>query len=145
MKTPQGQPTRRPHRLESNRVPTFYEGGQNIDRFRGGPGQRQGPEDWVGSMTPMNASTLAPGVPADSGISLLADGTLLRAAVQAQPDAWLGAALAERWGGSSALLVKLLDAGVRLPVHYHPSRAFASKHLESPVVQSKENAQSEIG
>ena len=28
-----------------------------------------------------------------------------------------------------ALLVKLLDAGERLPVHYHPGRAFAREHL----------------
>ncbi|MFV2063505.1 MAG: class I mannose-6-phosphate isomerase, partial [Chloroflexota bacterium] len=124
--------TQRPHRLASNRVPTFYAGGQNIDRFRGEATPRQGPEDWVGSMTPMNASTLAPGVPPDSGITALDGGTLLRAAVQAQPVAWLGASLADRWGGSSALLVKLLDAGVRLPVHYHPSRDFASRHLGSP-------------
>ena len=33
------------------------------------------------------------------------------------------------YGPDPAVLVKLLDAGERLPVHYHPGRAFAREHL----------------
>ena len=40
------------------------------------------------------------------------------------PDDWLGSVTA-------ALLVKLLDAAERLPVHAHPDRAFAQDHLDS--------------
>ena len=34
-----------------------------------------------------------------------------------------------RCGADPALLVKLLDAGERLPVHFHPGRAFAREQL----------------
>ena len=44
-------------------------------------------------------------------------------------EAWLGRAHAERFGASPALLVKLLDAGERLPVHHHPDGPFAREHL----------------
>ena len=36
-----------------------------------------------------------------------------------------------RFGSEPALLVKLLDAGQRLPVHFHPGRAFAREALGS--------------
>jgi mannose-6-phosphate isomerase len=104
----------------------FYAGGERIDRFRGLAAAGGGPEDWVASITQL------PGAPAGTGISWLPDGTSLRAAVQADPMGWLGAPLAARWGGSTGVLVKLLDAGERLPVHCHPSRPFATQHLHSP-------------
>jgi len=66
------------------------------------------------------------GVP-DLGPARLADGTLLRDAVCADPHAWLGRDDAEP--GDTGVLVKLLDAGQRLPVHVHPTREFASQHL----------------
>ena len=49
----------------------------------------------------------------------------MRDAVAADPEAYLGAAHVARYGASTALLVKLLDAGQRLPAHFHPGRAFA--------------------
>lgn len=121
-----------PHRLAANRVPFFYRGGENIDRFRGEVAPSQSPEDWVASMTAVVETALPPGAPRDTGVSVLPDGTSMRDAVEADTAGWLGADLAERWGGSSALLVKLLDVGQRLPVHFHPSRDFARAHLASP-------------
>ncbi len=44
---------------------------------------------------------------------------------------WLGPDHVEYFGSDPALLVKLLDAGQRLPVHVHPDRAFAARHLGS--------------
>jgi mannose-6-phosphate isomerase len=41
----------------------------------------------------------------------------------------LGAGHVARFGANPALLVKLLDAGERLPVHHHPDGAFAREHL----------------
>src|SRR5207302_407045 len=49
-----------------------------------------------------------------------------------EPEAWLGAAHVQRYGADPALLVKLLDAGPRLPLHVHPDRRFATAHLASP-------------
>lgn len=113
-----------PIRLASNRPPErFYRGGSRISAFRGEPNSAQRePEDWIGSITTVYGE-------ADRGLSALPDGVILRDAIGADPEAWLGTAHAERWGADSRLLVKLLDAGQRLPVHAHPHDEFAARHL----------------
>ena len=58
-----------------------------------------------------------------------ADGTILKEAIEANPEAYLGPEHVAAYGADPGLLVKLLDAGERLPVHYHPGRAFAQEHL----------------
>ena len=62
----------------------------------------------------------------------LADGTLLADVIAADPVGWLGREHVARYGADPALLVKLLDAGQRLPLHVHPDRGFAAEHLASP-------------
>ena len=61
------------------------------------------------------------------------DGRLLRDLVAADPLGWRGTG---SWPGipdhDTGLLLKLLDAGQRLPVHVHPDRAFAATHLACP-------------
>jgi mannose-6-phosphate isomerase len=112
--------------LPLNQVEHFYLGGERIAALRGGdrrPGMSS-PEEWIASMTTMSSS------PAH-GLSRLQDGTLLRDAVTADPDGWLGPAHVARFGPSTELLVKLLDAGQRLPVHLHPDREFARRHLSA--------------
>lgn len=113
--------------LDANQPPDrFYLGGEAIDAFRGVPrGPDRRPEDWVASTT-----TLA-GEPA-LGLSRLPDGRLLKDAVAAEPEAWLGAEHIGAHGAHPALLVKLLHAGQRLPVHAHPDDAFAATHLHLP-------------
>ena len=109
--------------VPSNQFDHFYLGGDRIQALRGGPGGPRRPEEWLGS-----ATTRAGAAP--QGLSRLPDGRLLRDAVQADPQAWLGPEHVARYGGENVeLLVKLLDAGQRLPVHVHPTRAFASQHL----------------
>src|SRR4051794_39537439 len=66
-----------------------------------------------------------------NGLSRLPDGAWLRDAVVANPNGWLGAKHVEALGTSTGLLVKLLDAGQRLPVHFHPDDAFAKQHFDS--------------
>lgn len=103
----------------------FYAGGAQIDAFRGLPtGDERTPEDWVGSATAVRGE-------APSGLTRLADGSYLRDRLVADPVAWLGAAHVARWGADPLLLVKLLDAGQRLPVHAHPDDAFAARELAS--------------
>ena len=121
----------RPFQLGDNRVPVYYAGGDNIDDFRGAPGERSGPEDWVGSTSALPAAILGSDFPADTGVSRLPHGESLRDAVSADPVGWLGPEHAAALGGDTALLVKLLDAGERLPVHCHPTRPFARRHLDS--------------
>jgi mannose-6-phosphate isomerase len=118
----------KPIRLAANRFPRFYRGGSAIDELRGtapGAGGAFLPEDWVGSTTTAFGS-------AGDGLTRLEDGRTLRQAVAADPEGWLGPGHAQAYGDSPALLVKLLHAGERLPVHCHPDRAFARRHLDCP-------------
>ena len=117
---------RSPIVLPPNQFHRFYRGGARIDALRGVPAGDDGrPEDWVGS------TATAFGHPTE-GLSRLEDGRVLRDLVAADPDAFLGPQHARRWGSDPALLVKLLDAGERLPVHYHPGRRFALERLGLP-------------
>ena len=120
----------RPHRLDANKVPVYYAGGTGIDRFRSSVGA-SGPEDWVGSVTAFPPSLLPDGFDPATGISRLAGGESLRDAVSTDPTGWLGEQLAAAYGNEPGLLVKLLDAGERLPVHAHPTRAVAQAKLGS--------------
>src|SRR5207244_6811776 len=61
------------------------------------------------------------------GLSVVEDGRLLRDAVADDPEGFLGVEHVARYGVDTMLLVKLLDAGERLPVHYHPGDAFARR------------------
>ena len=116
--------------LLPTRVYRFYRGGALLARMRGEPEEDgEFPEDWVGSVT--KANNPGRGEP-EAGLSRLADGRLLRDAIAADPEAWLGRAHVERFGTSTGLLVKLLDPAERLPVHAHPDRSFARAHLDSP-------------
>jgi mannose-6-phosphate isomerase len=124
--------TRTPHLLPANHVPVYYAGGENIDRFRRRAAAARGPEDWIGSVSALPPAILPPGAPADAGVSRLPDGSSLRDAVSEDRTGWLGPELAQlSSGGEIGLLVKLLDAGERLPVHAHPDRAFAARRLAS--------------
>jgi mannose-6-phosphate isomerase len=118
-------------RLAPTRVYRFYRGGKLIGRLRGeAEADDVLPEDWVGSVTAFPRALLPAGAPATMGISPLPDGTLLANAVAADPEGWLGPELARELG-EPGLLVKLLDAGERLPVHCHPTREVARAKLGS--------------
>lgn len=105
--------------LQPNLPDTFYRGSGRLAEFRRRP-LPDLPEDWIASCTTRFGG-------GRSGISPLPDGRLLTDAVDADPVGWLGP---DR-GNRPALLVKLLDAGQRLPVHFHPDRGFAGRHLAS--------------
>jgi mannose-6-phosphate isomerase len=110
-------------KLPPNPIHHFYRGGPAIARLRGFPLESDHtPEEWIGSTATLFGES-------QRGLSALPDGTLLRDAIAADPEAWLGAAHVERFGADPALLVKLLDTGERLPVHVHPDGPFAREHL----------------
>lgn len=111
-----------PAKLPSNQFDHFYRGGNRIGALRHGPGGPMRPEEWIGSVTTRFGE-------AEQGLSHLADGTLLRDAIKADADGWLGADHVKNFGLSTEILVKLLDPDQRLPVHYHPNKAFAKTHL----------------
>jgi mannose-6-phosphate isomerase len=116
----------RPVVLPPNGVPRFYLGGPEIAALRGTePAGDRVPEDWVGSTTTVFGED-------ELGLSRLPDGRLLRDAAAADPVAFFGPDHAARRGADPMLLVKLLDAGERLPVHVHPDDAFARDALRTP-------------
>ncbi len=109
--------------LPANQPERHYRGGELIADFRAEP-RHSGtvPEDWIASTT-----TLAD--EAELGLTVLPDGRRLVDAIAADPVAWLGADHVAVFGPDTKLLVKLLHPGQRLPVHAHPSSAFASEWL----------------
>jgi mannose-6-phosphate isomerase len=113
--------TAQPQLLPPNVVPHWYSGGPALARWRAlPPVGTSSPEEWVGA-------TVARFGEPSLGLASLADGTLLRDAVRADPVGWLGRDDGDP--GDTGVLMKLLDAGQRLPVHVHPTRDFAEKHL----------------
>jgi mannose-6-phosphate isomerase len=111
--------------LGPNPVERFYAGGARIAAFRGTDSwSRTAPEDWVGSVTAVAGER-------ERGRSVLPGGGSLAEALAADPEWFLGSRHAERFGPDPAMLVKLLDAGERLPVHWHPDRRFATAQLHS--------------
>ena len=108
--------------LPPNQFPHFYRGGDRIGALRGGPGGPLRPEEWIGSTVTRFGEE-------SSGLSVLPDGRLLRDAVAQDPESWLGPEHLAAFGESTELLVKLLDPDQRLPVHFHPNKAFSRTHL----------------
>jgi mannose-6-phosphate isomerase len=134
-------------KLPPNPIHHFYRGGPAIAKLRGFPLESDHtPEEWIGSTATLFGES-------QRGLSALPDGTLLRDAIAADPEAWLGSAHVERFGPDPALLVKLLDTGERLPVHVHPDDAFAREHLGTKfgkteawiVLDAKPGAQLRLG
>jgi mannose-6-phosphate isomerase len=125
---------RDPIPLAPNRIERFYRGGRMLGRFRDDPDAADDgrPEDWVGSAT---ASWTPPGTaPTTIGISRVEVGpvrTTIAELVATHPEAMVGRPLLEHAGPTAGVLVKLLDAGERLPVHAHPTREAAARSLGS--------------
>jgi mannose-6-phosphate isomerase len=123
-----------PLRLQPNPVYRFYMGGALMAHFRGvdGGGDSEYPEDWLGSVT--RASNPPEHARRDEGLSVVVSGgrrALLRDLLEQDPAAVAGADVVSEYGVTTALLVKLLDAATRLPVHNHPTRDFAQRVLGS--------------
>lgn len=111
----------KPLPLPPNVLRHFYKGGERIARLRGLTlDSDHMPEEWIGAVNTAFGHE-------ERGLSRLEDGTLVRDAIAADPHAFLGPDRTD-----PGLLVKLLDAGQRLPVHFHPGREFAQEQLGSP-------------
>jgi mannose-6-phosphate isomerase len=123
--TQQTSAAQRPVQLGANVIPRFYAGGPRIAAFRGieDVGDHAG-EDWIGSVTTARGQK-------ERGLARLPGGAFVRDAVVAEPEAFLGPGHVAAYGSDPGMLVKLLDAGERLPVHAHPARGFAQEHVGS--------------
>lgn len=113
-----------PRRLAPNLVDHFYAGGARIATLRGiaATSPRQ-PEEWIGATVSRTDDKVV-------GLARTEDGALVRDLVNADPVGWRGVgSLPGIADSDTGVLLKLLDAGQRLPVHVHPDRAFATSHL----------------
>jgi mannose-6-phosphate isomerase len=125
---------RRPLPLAYHPLYRFYEGGSLTRQFRRLPERPDDwwSEDWVGSCTA--AGNCDPGGRAQgmSSVDLPGIGTMaLREIVEALPEEMVGTGFAERWGPITGVLVKLLSPAGPVPLHAHPNRDWARKHLDS--------------
>ena len=114
----------KPLLLPPNVLDHFYAGGPRIAAFRGlSLASDHMPEEWIAAVnTTFGAAN-------GRGLSRVADGTLVRDEIESDPETWLGPEHVARFGSDPCLLTKLLDASQRLPVHFHPGRAFAKREL----------------
>jgi len=126
---------KRPLLLPYHPLYRFYRGGSLVRAFRGVP---NGPddwwsEDWVGSCT-LAGNTDPDGHP--QGLSTVevpdVGPVTLKSLVETFPEEMVGARFAERWGPTTAVLVKILSPAGPVPLHVHPSRDWAARHLGSP-------------
>ena len=112
--------------LPPNQIRRFYRGGRRIGAFRGLPERSdEAPEDWVASTTTAYGES-------ELGLSRLPDGVLLEDVLARDPARFFEPAHRDRFGSQPLILIKLLDAGERLPVHLHPDDAFAASYLGAP-------------
>ncbi len=123
-----------PLRLPPNRVYRFYRGGFLMDRFRGAaePQDTVFPEDWLGSVTAaINPSEHTYEGEGLSSVDVGGRRVVIADVLKDRAEDVAGRRIIERYGPTTALLVKLLDAGSRLPVHVHPTRDLARQLFDS--------------
>lgn len=116
-----------PRAMAPNLIDHYYQGGDRIAALRGiEQTSDHQPEEWLGATVTRAGEDAI-------GLARTTEGELLRDLVAADPAAWIGPdhAAASR-PGDTGVLVKLLDARQRLPVHVHPQRGFARSHLDCP-------------
>lgn len=120
--------------LPPNRVWRTYPGGRLLDQLEGrdDPADTSFPEDWIGSTTravnpgrESRVEGIATAVFGDQPVNL-------RDAIEADPVFFLGRAHHGRFGTNPMVLVKFIDAAVRLHLQCHPTAAFAQRYLGSP-------------
>ncbi len=113
----------------------FYQGGSLTRDFRGLPERPDDfwSEDWVGSCT-LAGNSDPDGQP--QGLSVVdvpgAGQVTLAELTRALPGEMVGAGFAQQAGLGTGVLVKLLSPAGPVPLHAHPSRAWAAHHLGSP-------------
>ena len=123
---------KRPLLLPYHPLYRFYKGGSLVRAFRGLP---IGPddwwsEDWVGSCT-LAGNADPDGSPQGLSTVEVTDvgPVTLKSLVETFPEEMVGARFAERWGQTTAVLVKILSPAGPVPLHVHPSRDWAAQHL----------------
>ena len=134
--TSRGQPTtglRRPLPLAYHPLYRFYEGGSLTRAFRGLPERPDDwwSEDWVGSCTCAGNPDPDGRVQGLSTVDLPGAARSRSRARRGLPEEMVGAR-SRALGPITGVLVKLLSPAGPVPLHAHPTRAWARRHLGSP-------------
>ncbi|MFH1743972.1 MAG: class I mannose-6-phosphate isomerase [bacterium] len=127
-----------PVALAPNTYLHFYNGGKLRAEFVGekDPKDDFRSEEWIFSTN--RAITPGRDNPPDKGFSRvqMPDGSivLLQEILKALPNETMGAKHFEKFGPNLGVLLKIFDVGegAHIPIHWHPSPEFATKHLNSP-------------
>jgi len=120
-----------PLKQTSNRVWRTYHGGALIDRWKKKIPESDGdaPEEWIMSTITARGKNR----PENEGLSLIKtdDGEIpLKQIIDADPELFLGEALAKKYG-TTGVLIKMLDAMERLTIQVHPDKKYAKEVLNS--------------
>lgn len=114
-------------KLLSTRVWRTYRGGALLEEWQGKPEPADGefPEEWVASV--VTARNPGRATTEDEGLSAvdLPGRPLLKDLIEKDPVSFLGKKHYDRYGTSTAVLVKLIDSLNRLLIQVHPDKAFA--------------------
>lgn len=121
----------KPLKLAPARAWRTYIGGTMLDALHGVPteGDTNFPEEWIMSVVSARNSGREGIV---EGISFI-EGTdvTLKELIEQHPEDMLGKAHIHRYGITTGVLVKLIDAGERLTVQVHPTKAAAGELFNS--------------
>ena len=128
----------RPIYLAPNTYLHFYNGGKLRAKFMGEPEPKDDfrSEEWIFSTN--RAETPGRDNPPDKGFSRVqlpgGETVLLQDILKAFPEETLGSKHYNKFGPNLGVLLKIFDVGdnAHIPVHWHPSPGFSSKHLNSP-------------
>jgi mannose-6-phosphate isomerase len=126
---------KRPLPLPYHPLYRFYKGGALTRAFRGITHRPDDwwSEDWVGSCTLAN-NTDPQGRPQGlSTVDIPGEGPVpLLELAETLPGDMVGERFAQHWGPGTGVLVKLLSPAGQVPLHAHPTRDWAWRHLHSP-------------
>ncbi len=119
----------KPIKLEPERAWRTYLGGKMIEAFHGRAGTDSNfPEEWLMSIV----SAVNPGREnIVEGLSETREGVTLKSIIEENPKDTLGEKFYQKYGNTTGVLVKLLDAGERLTVQVHPTREKARELFDS--------------
>lgn len=119
--------------LPQNRVWRSYQGGRILDELAGKsePCDSHFPEDWIGSVTAATNPDSTDPLEGVSPVEVDGQRLLLPELIERDPDYFLGAEHVTRFGNQPMVLIKFLDASVRLQLQAHPTAEFSREHLDA--------------